>query len=285
MRGARGNRWAMNSLVLAAIPAFLGSLFLMYRGDAPPSQMLQQVLVFGLCATLCVALSRRPLALTEATQNGLLIGAVLALLAPLVLMSGDGPRRWIGLGGFRLYTAAVVLPSLLLLLAQMVGTDAIRRILPRIVILMTVTALALQPDTAQATAFSLACLVFLPQVSSSRLIRMGMGVALAGMTFAAWLRPDLLQPVSYVEGVLQLALAFSPLALLVALFAMALPVFQLYRLSRTSPYRSGFLALVLYYTTLMYFAYRQITPMPFLGFGIGPILGYFAMATLVTWKK
>src|SRR5688572_20720409 len=108
----------VNPFVPVAIPAFLGSLFIMHQGGATQLQVLQQTLVFVFSGILCAALSRKPVVMTEAFRTTCLVLAVLALLAPLALMSGDDPRRWIGTGGIRLYVSSVVLPSALLLLAQ-----------------------------------------------------------------------------------------------------------------------------------------------------------------------
>ena len=241
----------------------------MHRGDAPTSQLIQQIVVFCGAAVTCAALSHKRLELTE-KQITLALGVgIVALFLPLVLMSGDGPRRWVGLGGFRLYIASVTLPITLLLLPRVRGMAWL--------LLGIAAALAAQPDASQVTAFALASATLLSRSSLSRLARAGVSVALAGVATLAWLRPDPLQPVAYVEGVLSLALTISPIALIAALVALALPVFALFR--------AGQAPIALYYLTLYFFAYRQLTPMPFLGFGIGPILGYFAIAGLAVQKQ
>jgi hypothetical protein len=141
-----------------------------------------------------------------------------------------------------------------------------------VALLVIATALAAQPDASQATAFALAGLVVLSRVPLTVLARVGVGIALAGAATVAWLRLDPLEPVSYVEGVLVLAQQVGPLGFGLALVALALPVAMLLR--------AGQVAVAVYYAAILFFAYRQLTPMPLLGFGVGPILGYFAMANL-----
>lgn len=283
--GDRANRLNMNPLVLAVIPAFLGSLFLMYQGGASQAQMLQQVGVFVVAGVLCAVVSRKPVVLKESVRNRLLAGAVLALLATLLLMPGEGPHRWIGVGGFRLYIASVVLPGTLLLLAQTVHSGTARPGWSLAILIATAAALAAQPDASQATAFALACLAFLLRAPLSLLARAGGIIALVAATVVVWMRPDPLQPVPYVEGVLDLALVAGPLALAVALLFLALPIAGLLHLSRISSDRFGIIAVAVYYVSVMFFAYRQLTPMPVLGFGVGPILGYLGMAALVGGGK
>lgn len=253
----------MNRLVWAALPAFLGSLFLMHRGGAGQAQLIQQVVVFLVAALASVLLARKPLVLTEESGDRVLIVAAVLVVLPL-FVPGAGPHRWLGVGGFRLYIASVVLPGMVLLLPYARSAW--------IALLVIAAPLAAQPDASQATAFALASLVVLVRAPLSVLARVGLGVALAGAAAVAWLRPDPLEPVSYVEGVLVLAQQVGPLALVLALIALALPVAMLLRL--------GQVAIAVYYAAVMFFAYRQLTPMPLLGFGVGPILGYFGMSAL-----
>lgn len=273
-----------NSLVLAAIPAFIGSLFLMHRGGATPIQMLQQALVFGVCAILCGTMSPKPVVLTQTSRNTLLAVAVVTLLAPLALVSGDGPRRWIGAGGIRLYVASVVLPGTLLLLARNLGPGTHGPARPLTALVAVAAALAAQPDASQATAFSLACLPFLGIGTLALPAHAGVGVALAAATWVAWLRPDPLEPVPYVEGVFALALAISPFVLVLALLSVVLPIALLLRAARYFPGRPEIIPVAIYYVTLAFLASHQLTPVPLLGFGAGPILGYFALVTLSAWQ-
>jgi len=249
----------MNRLIWAALPALLGSLFLMHRGGAGQVQVLLQLLTF--CAA--AALAHRPLTLTERQRTAFLAVAALALLLPL-LLPGAGPHRWLGAGGFRLYIASAVLPSTLLLVPQMRHAWG--------ALLVIAAALVAQPDASQATVFALAGLVVLLRAPLPWKARVGIGLGLLGSAVLAWSRPDPLQPVSYVEGVLVLAQHVGPLTLGLALIALALPLVAFVR--------AGHLAVAVYYAAVMFFAYRQLTPMPLLGFGVGPILGYFGAVTL-----
>ncbi|WP_309713018.1 hypothetical protein [Armatimonas sp.] len=250
----------MSPLILAAIPAFLGSLYLMHRGGAPSGQIAQQAIVFCIVALACALFSRKPRALTDKSRDRALIVAAVLIALPLLLPS-TGPQRWLGAGGFRLYIASVVLPSTVLLLPQARSGG--------VILLLIAAALAAQPDASQATAFALAGVTVLLRMHLSGLARIGMSVALAGAATVVWLRPDPLEPVLYVEGVLALALTVSPIALMAALIALALPVVVLLRLGQTP--------VAIYYLAIYFFAYRQLTPMPLLGFGVGPILGYFSL--------
>ena len=171
------------------------------------------------------------------------------MVLPLVLFSLGAPLR-----SFGLYAASVTAAAV---------------------------ALALQPDASQMSAFALGILVLLATSSAHLPFRLALFAILLGCAALAWSAPDPLAPVRYVEGVFSLAAEASPFALLAALIAAALPVIAFALVARRTR-SSGTLAVSVYYATLFALAPLQITPVPLLGFGTGPILGYFLVAGMVS---
>ena len=105
------------------------------------------------------------------------------------------------------------------------------------------------------------------------------GMLLIGV-IATWRLPDPLAPVPYVEGVFRLAADVSPWALAAAVLSAVLPVATLAHVARQN--RSvGVLAVAVYLAGVFALAPLQVTPVPLLGFGAGPILGYFLAAGLI----
>ena len=104
--------------------------------------------------------------------------------------------------------------------------------------------------------------------------------AMAAGVAWAWWQPDPLLPVSYVEGVLDLAANAGPVALVAALAALALPLLMLSWQARASN-DPALLSVAVYYLAIDVLAWRQLTPMPLLGFGAGPIVGYALVAAAV----
>jgi hypothetical protein len=142
-------------------------------------------------------------------------------------------------------------------------------------------ALMLQPDASQLSAFALAMLVILAASRSHLLLRVALLVGLLFCAAVAWHTPDPLAPVRYVEGVFTLAAEVSPFALPAALVCAALPVIALIWVAWAT--RScGVLAVAAYYASLLALAPLQVTPVPLLGFGAGPILGYYLVAAAIS---
>jgi hypothetical protein len=264
--------------IAAAIPALLGSLYLSNFAAAPRSILVQQatVAIIAIVAALfSVRYSKPSFALEKAPW--LLLGMAALVCAPL-LLSGEAstPQRWLTFFGFRLYTAPVVIPLFLLLWHHARAGS----ILSTVAAALMGLGLFVQPDAAQLTAFAIASVPILGLVASSRFVRLLTLAALLLAATVAWHVPDPLAPVPYVEGVFVLAAKSSVWVLFSAILAVALPIGSLgwlaYRMR--SP---GILAVSLYFAVLYLLAPVRVTPVPLLGFGSGPILGYFIMASQV----
>jgi hypothetical protein len=175
------------------------------------------------------------------------------------------------LGPVRLHVAAILLPLILYVLA---GFERARSwIASAILALAAALVLFAQPDAAQATAFAAAAtIILLP-----RPLRLIPVIALAAAT---WLRRDPLVEVPHVEGIVGLAaqlgtgwmiVAISTLLLLPAPFLAARGGVDA-RVSR---------ALGAYLGVTLLAAGAGAFPVPVLGQGASPILGYFVAAGLV----
>ncbi len=263
-------------LLAAAVPAVVLGLWLLRIADAPLSvQRLHVVVtVVGMATQVIMARLRTLKSLTDIKWLTLFLAA--SLFIPMVTGTGT-PARWLVLGNVRVYVAPVVLPLVLFLLGAPSQTLAI----DTTSVTTAAIALVLQPDASQLTAFALGMLALLVPAALPRPVRLGLCGMLLGSAVVAWRTPDPLAPVPYVEGVFTLAAEASALALVAAVASAALPVAAFVwaaRLNR-SP---GTFAVALYYGALFALAPLQITPVPLLGFGAGPVLGYFLVAGAVS---
>lgn len=268
------------ALLLAPLPAIAGSVLLMREAGVGTSAWVQQIVVAAVCLLVClvVVLRKRP-ARSQTRHHHLIwlagIAAILVLL-PVLLSTAAGPQRWISFPGVRLYVASCLLPMALLCLAAAPPKHAVVLTLWAGIMALV---LALQPDAAQATAFSVAACAALFMLKVSTPLKTSAFIVLVICTAWAWSQPDPLQPVPHVEGVLDLARAAGPLALAAALVSLAIP---LACLVREASRHSGLFVVALYYACIYGLASMQVTPMPFLGFGAGPIIGHFGLVLLYT---
>jgi hypothetical protein len=266
-------------LVAAPIPALLGSLLLLQLALAPRALVVQQAIVAIVAITSALLYLRyaKPKPTTRASL-WLLLGTVALVWAPLLGVASSSPHRWLGLVGFRIYIAPVVLPLFLLLWHRALSDSQATAASSIGAAALIGLGLLVQPDAAQLTAFALASVPVLGFSKPLRIARLLTLTALLGAAAVSWRQPDPFAPVPYVEGVFTLAASSSIWALLAAILSAALPITALAWLASRTGSKSV-LAVMLYFVALYLLTPLQVTPVPLLGFGAGPIIGYFIMAS------
>ena len=265
-------------LFWSAVPAIAFSIWLLCITNAPRSAQALQVAAVAIASVIFVILVRTRHKGLSGRIHWIPLVLALSLFIPLLASGHGNPERWLALGGLRLYVAPVVLPIFLFLL----GASAARAPgLYAASVAGAAIALVLQPDASQMSALALAMLVLLIAPSAHLALRLALLIVLLSCAVVAWCIPDPLAPVRYVEGIFGVAAEVSPFALVAALAFAALPVAALLWaawLTRSS----GTFAVAVYYAVLFAQAPLQVTPVPLLGFGTGPILGYFLVAGMVS---
>ncbi len=267
-------------LLAAALPALAGSVLLMRQADAGAALVAQQIAV-AVVSFGAVALTRpRGTRAGRVPRPALVTGLAVTLLwAPMWVSALTGPERWLSVAGVRVYVASALLPALVLVVARALDSSSTALRWPWMLMPAALWALAEQPDASQATAFALAGALPLARASAGAGIKTLVAATLGAGVAWAWWQPDPLLPVPYVEGVLDLARAAGPAAFVAALAALALPPLMLARQARASS-DTALLSVAIYYVAIDVLAWRQLTPMPLLGFGAGPIVGYALLAAV-----
>lgn len=267
-------RPARLAYLLAPVPALVVGVLTMRMSDVPAPLWGQNVAAWVGGTLLCLGFwwARSPFRRWRWFDFAavLTLGALAAtLLAPGV----EGVHRWVPLGPVRLHAAAVLLPLLLVAMQRLL--QARGWWLSTAVAVGVAVVLFLQPDAAQATAFAAGCLVLLlPRAGRDalRLICLLSLPLLAGLT---WLRRDPLAPVPHVEGIVDLAaglVAGWAVAAVVSLLVLPLPFFHA---GRGAGKHAG-LALGTYVTITVLAAFLGNFPVPVMGYGVSPIIGYLA---------
>jgi cell division protein FtsW (lipid II flippase) len=196
--------------------------------------------------------------------------SVAFILATFAQDGLDGVHRWIVLGNFRLHASAVVAPVIIGCVAT-----APRRYLAIVIAAATAMILALQPDAAQTTSFAAGCGVILAcDPKLGRRERIGSFLALIACSMVSIVRADPLKPVRHVEGIFGLVSARGPawtLLAAIALILLSVPYF----LAWTRRHDPLTLALGVYVAMITIAPTWGTFPVPIMGYGVSPILGYF----------
>lgn len=205
---------------------------------------------------------------------------VLVLIGASLLFSGiDSVHRWISIGPLRLNVSMAFVP--VILFASLYG----HKIWTALVMGMLAFIYILQPDAGQATAFcSAGIIIFTFDRSRSVSLRVSSALCLMVLTVFAWTRLDPLPPVAYVEQILHLAYSQGPLQVTVAILSIVLLLAPFVWLSLKSfSYKGRVLAgsfFVWFLVSYLVTEYGNF-PVPILGAGAAPVLGWFLATTLV----
>lgn len=258
-------------LLLAPLPALTIGLLVMARDGLPPGIWLGN-LVAALVGVLVVVFAGRPQTSTEPTFHRvrwLAAGSVVVLGATLIAPGVEDVHRWLPLGPLQLHVGAVVLPLVLVFLGDLGLSWSVGLSVPTLIVL------ALQPDAAQAVAFA-AGWSTLTVLGRHRKVA-GPIVVVTLLAVVSALRPDPLQPIPHVEGIVGLATEQGPVWGVVGLFSLCLlPLGFLPGLNR----RIGW-ALAVYMGCTLLAAWIGPFPVPILGYGMSPILGYYLAVAAV----
>jgi hypothetical protein len=203
-------------------------------------------------------------------QACLLLAGV--MVAATFLSGGlSGVHRWVAFGPVRLNAALLFLPMAVVAWAGVVARRSpLWGAAPVIAVL-----LALQPDASQAVALAgavVAVVLALPLPRGFRLAAAAVPVAAA---VVAVLRPDPLQPVPEVEGIIGLALQTSPLLALLAAVSLtgALLAPLAAATGEAGASRAAAIGLGVYLVLTALWPWVGAFPVPLVGMGVSPILG------------
>jgi len=208
--------------------------------------------------------------------------ALLLTAATLLFPGFSGAHRWLELGPLRLHASPVLAPWVLL----GVGAALNRRFAQATALAVGMSALhAVQPDAGQGTAFALAAGAVLARARETPWPKRALACAATlAAGFAAWLRPDDLPAVPHVERIVHLAVELAPGLGLAAVLALALLLLPAARgVARTPGSDEGVLAsgLLVYLTATLAVTVLGNFPVPVMGAGAGPILGWYTATGLL----
>ena len=194
-------------------------------------------------------------------------GLAASLLGPGI----QDVHRWVALGPLHLNVAMLLLPAAVVALAVLCTAGA----WAWLACLAALVLLVVQPDASQATTLAAVAVLAAFAAFPQTVLRVGVAVIATALAGLAWLRPDPLDPVAEVEGILGLAFDLSPwLAAAAGLLLVGvaiLPVLWGLRGSPTERLAGAALGLCLLLWAVAPFL--GAFPVPLMGLGMSPIIG------------
>ncbi|MDC7286858.1 cell division protein [Blautia schinkii] len=206
--------------------------------------------------------------------NYKLIIVVSAFLLGLTFLGPnmEGVHRWLRLPFFTLNISTIVMPITIVAFYKLIEEN--KFLISTIGIIVIEFLLCLQPDASQLSAFSLAIIILLLKSNISKIVKSIFSVTLFLLTLKSWIWLDTLQPVNYTEGILTMVLDLSVVLYIIGIAALFfIPVYFLIFCQKKS--RNICVGITIYYWVMILATFIGNFPVPFMGYGISPILGFY----------
>jgi hypothetical protein len=277
------------SILSIALPCLLGIVAMAANGISP-GIWIRNAAVIALLSLLSFLIPRPARQDLKLPNTMILCAAILLLLLPFFQEGVDGVRRWISVSFLSLHVSMLILPVSILALYNLLEEG--KAVLFIVGALAISLLLFLQPDASQFTGFSVAIGCCMLQKNHGRAFPSAGKAIVCGALFVlsalSWRLSDNLPPVDYVEGVLALLGHVSSVLYLVGLLSLCLIPILLFALS-SHPMKAPSLCIALYYASIIAAPLFGSYPVPFMGYGLSPIVGYFIALFCLTlqggWSK
>ncbi|GAA0127138.1 hypothetical protein UT300019_30420 [Clostridium sp. CTA-19] len=199
-------------------------------------------------------------------------------LIPLILLLltfiGEGMmgvHRWISIGPIRLNISMIVMPIIILSLWKLLKNNSWWKV--AIITIFISIVLFIQPDASQLSGFAIPMIFMLYKNGDKRIFSTIISVGLFILVILSWIHLDSLSPVSYVEEILNLVANMGQVWFLLGIVSLViLPtpfiLFPPKKLKLPS------ICIGIYFIIIIISTFFGNFPVPLMGYGISPIIGY-----------
>lgn len=212
------------------------------------------------------------------TYTIIIMGLILVLYELTVIDAGvDNVHRWLSLGPISLYVSSIFAPILIIGVWSILEKN--KYLLARVITVIAAAILFLQPDASQLTSFAIPMMIiFFIKANKKVLTYFIIGILIL-FVVTSWIRLDSLPPVKYVEDIVGLVMDMGIIWSVLGIAALILQPIPFFIIP-TSKYRIVSACLGLYYVIFIVSTFFGNFPVPLMGYGVSPIMGYLIA---ITW--
>lgn len=269
-------------LIIAAPSVITGVIVMHLQGVAAATvgQNIVCLLIGGLISSFVVSREEKMKGIN--TERVTIFISVILLFLTLINSGMQGVHRWISLGPIKFYVASIVLPIMIINLWRLLVNG--RQWAPITITMIVSLVLLRQPDASQLTAFIIPMSILIWNKTRSKVLRFSIAGLLLIMTVVSWMYLDALPPVSYVEEILRLAANIGILWLVLGVISLIiLPLPFIIFPQKNSKLLSRCIGI--YFVIILISTQFGNFPIPLMGYGISPIIGYFIAITWLVKDK
>ena len=257
--------------MITMFPAILIGVVAMYVNNIPTYIYAQNIVCFIFLGLLYFFVQKIKFKIPKSNPLLGIVISVLALILTFINAGVEGVHRWISVGPLQLYVSVIVMPIILINLWNLLQKDKI--FFACVSIICVSILLTLQPDASIMMAFCLSIIVLLWK-KVNRFIYFIMIGFLLGLTAITWIFLDGLEPVLYVEGIFTLIANMGMVSLIFGILSIVLMILPFFMIS-TKKNKGLSICFGFYFIAIFASNLFGNFPVPLLGYGISPIVGYF----------
>ncbi|MCM3118824.1 hypothetical protein M3610_26985 [Neobacillus sp. MER 74] len=263
---------------LFMLPAILIGTFAMVSTGVSPSIWIQNILIWLLGTFLGSIYLMRNKEKRLSKGNFLPTVVIIALLVfPFFFNSSDGIHRWLTFGPINVYIASIILPLLIIQLWKLTLNH--HEIYSIGFYFITLIILLFHPDAGQLTAFACATTIILWKKNRHWMIKFVSLILSVVFVIMSWVFLDDLAPVPYVEDIIFLVADLGMVWFVIGILSLLLLLSPFFFYGKRNIIS---LTLGVYFLMTMIVTLFGNFPLPIMGYGISPIIGYFIA---ISWVK
>ncbi len=256
---------------ITMLPAVLIGLFAMYLNDVPTFIFIQNLLCFGVLQLVYFATEKSKVRFNKIEPIVYIVICSLSLLLTLINPGTEGVHRWVAVGPVQLYISSIVVPIIIINTWRLLEEDKIKTAI--ISVICVAVVLTLQPDASMVTAFSVVSTILLWN-KINNFSRSICVLFLGGLTVLTWVFLDVLEPVTYVEGILKLVMDMGILWSVFGVVSLSLTILP-FLIFPPNKNKLVSISFGIYFIIIFISNIFGNFPVPLMGYGISPIIGYF----------
>lgn len=266
---------AFPSIIIGAITMFSNKVPIIIWG-----QNIGCLLILG--SISCVLISRKS-KIKKRNSTSISILLILILLLLTFFDFGlQGVHRWVSIGPVRFYVTSIVIPIVFIELWSALQTK--NWWISVVITIVISILLTLQPDASQLTAFIIPMIILIWSKTNNKFFRYSILGLLSMLAITSWMFLDGLPPVSYVEEIVSLVANMGIIWLILGIISLViLPLPFIFFPPKNSKLLS--ICIGIYFIIILISTIFGNFPVPLMGYGVSPIIGYFISITWLVKSK
>lgn len=264
--------------LIIALPSVVIGAVAMYLNKISIGIWSQNIVALIISGSISYLFLKEKPKLSKRNSFGFIVPITIILLFLTFLDSGlDGVHRWVSIGPIKLNVASIMLPILIIELWRIL--KVLNWWYSMIITILVSILLALQPDASQTTGFIFPMIILLLSKANKSVIRYSIISLISVIPIISWIFIDSLPPIDYVEEIVLMVKTLGIVWFMIGIGSLALLPLP-FIIFPSKNYRLISMCLGLYFIIILISTLFGNFPVPLMGYGISPIIGYFIA---ITW--